>query len=177
MNGRALTARDGGGALYGQQIKLNNMKRLTLLVVIAWVGLLSYKESPKALYNEVKRDMIEEGYVFPKLWYEDIQYFWDKPNFYGLNPSMGSLASNVTILVNYNAWKSMNKTQKKLLILHEMIHSLGKDGNQYHCRKHDCVMSPHSIDYWKNKDYEQTLKTTLLHHNLLGSSNNIIIRF
>ena len=84
--------------------------------------ILQYKETPKAIYNDVKQDMVDQGYQFPKLWYEDIRFFYAEDNFYGINVSMGSYSSNITILVNYHAWVKMNKTQKKLLILHEMIH-------------------------------------------------------
>ena len=151
------------------------MKQLTLLVLIVWAVLLSYKESLPSLYDEVKQDMIEQGYHFGKIWYEDIKFFSDHPNFYGINVSMGSHASNITILINYNAWVKMNKTQKKLLILHEMIHSIGGE-KKYHCSETECIMSPHSIDYWKNADYEKTLRRSMLHHHLLLPSRITILR-
>ena len=151
------------------------MKQITLFVIILWIGLLSYKESLPSLYDEVKQDIEAQGYSFPKIWYEDIRFFSDHPNLYGLNPSMGSYTSNITILINYNAWVKMNKTQKKLLILHEMIHSIGGN-HKYHCNEELCIMSPHSIDYWKDADYEKTLRRSMLHHYLLLPSRIIILR-
>ena len=153
------------------------MKNLTLVVLVAFTAILSYKISLPGLYQEVKQDMINEGYTFPKIWYEDIVFFWDSPNFYGLNPSMGSYTKNITIMVNYNAWIKMNKTQKKLLILHEMVHSLGEHGFERHCRANGCVMAPARIDKYKNANYKKVLRNTMLHHNLIGKSSITIFRF
>ena len=153
------------------------MKHLTLFVLITFSVILTYKESPKGLYQEVKQDMEEQGYVFPYLWYEDIQFFNDRPNLYGINPSMGSIASNITILINYNAWVKMNKTQKKLLILHEMIHSVGKGDHAYHCYDYKCIMRPQNIERWRNENYKEVLKYTMQHHNLYGKVGNPFLGF
>ena len=153
------------------------MKHLTIITLALFALLLTYKISLPSTYQEVKQDMIAQGYKFPKLWFEHIEFFWDSDNFYGMNPSMGSYTSNVTILINYNAWIKMNKVQRKLLILHEMIHSLGKDGFEHHCSAVGCVMSPASIDVYRNADYEKILRNTMLHHNLIGKSSITLFRF
>ena len=153
------------------------MKNLTLSVLIAFAVLLTYKESPKGIYQQVKHDMEQEGYAFPYLWYEDIKFFNDRPNLYGVNPSMGSIASNITILVNYNAWIKMNKTQKKLLILHEIIHSVGAGDMKYHCYNYNCIMKPQNIEKWKNANYDEVLKYTMQHHNLYGKVRRNPFRF
>ena len=152
------------------------MKHLTLGVLIALSVILTYKDSPKGIYEQVKHDMEQEGYAFPYLWYEDIQFFNDRPNLYGLNPSMGSIASNITILVNYNAWVKMNKTQKKLLILHEMIHSIGGE-HKYHCYNYNCIMRPQNIEKWRNANYKEVLKYSMQHHNLYGKVGNPFLGF
>ena len=152
------------------------MKQLTLFVLVAWTVLLSHKESLPSLYDEVKQDITEQGYSFSKIWYEDIRFFSDHPNFYGMNPSMGSLTTNITILINYNAWVKMNKTQKKLLILHEMIHSIGGD-YKYHCDDHKCIMSSGSINKWKDVDYDKVLKYTMQHHHLLLPDRIYYLRY
>ena len=151
------------------------MKHLTLGVLIAFAVLLTWKISLTSTYYEVKQDLQRSGYHFPKLWYEHIGFFNAKDNFYGVNVSMGSHASNITILINYHAWVKMNKTQRKILILHELVHSIGSDGNQYHCNDYGCIMRPQSIEKWRNADYEQVLKNTMLHHNLY--SERIILPF
>ena len=153
------------------------MRTATLLVLAAFSFLLTYKISLRSTYNEVKQDMVDQGYQFPKLWYEHIGFFWDSDNFYGINVSMGSHASNITILINHNAWIKMNKTQRKILIAHELIHSLGKNGYEHHCREELCIMSPHSINYWKNADYDKTLRRSMQHHHLLLPSGITILRY
>ena len=151
------------------------MKQITIGVWIALAVILTNKISLQHTYQEVKQDIENEGYDFGYIWYEDVS-FGDIGRAYGMNPSMGALVSNITILVNYEEWLQMNKTQRKLLLLHEIIHSVGKE-YKYHCSDRDCIMSSGHIDRWKNADFKEVMRYTLQHHHLLEQDRKFVLRF
>ena len=156
------------------------MRRITLLVFVALAVLLTYKQTPDYIYKEVKKDIVRKGYEFPYLWYEDIIFSTKIKTIgrsvYGMNPSMGAYASNITILINPIEWKKMNTTQRKLLVLHEIIHSIGGE-KKFHCLDRSCIMSSGYIGKWKDKNYEEVLEHTMQHHDLFKQDRSIVFRF
>jgi len=137
------------------------MKYITLGVFILLSVVLTYQDSPQGVLRTVRSDLRERG-IDPKVWDSHIMYFYSRPSFYGISLSMGAYAKSIHIGVNWVAWRSMTRRQKKALVAHELTHCIGVD--QYHCYKRSCIMSGGDISKWNKVPYETMLDTLIKHH-------------
>lgn len=138
------------------------MKHVTLIVWIAFAILLSVQNRPIDIYNEVKADVEAKGRKIPWQWHESVELTSLRPKLYGISLDMGAHANSVNILINRNEWNKMTKKEKKMLLLHEGMHSWFETR---HCfALWHCVMSSGSIKIWGKMDYDKILTQTLDHH-------------
>ena len=133
--------------------------RTTLVMLIAWVCILTYKESPKGVYNGIKHDLKENQVMVPFQYSEVIKF----AKIYPLGISLDMSTFNnayVNIIIDYDQWKRLSKDNKKKLLLHESMHSMF---NITHCYHDKCVMYP-SLKRNKNVSYNVLLRNSIDNH-------------
>ena len=137
------------------------MKQLTLAVLIIFTAVLTYQHnSPNAIYKRVKNQLDSQGVWIPQQMSEQIVFTPLPGNIYGMSLDMGAYAYNVVhIGINPKWWDKLTYPQKRILILHEMLHSIW---NIKHCKKEECSMSAGNIRRFT--DWNETKEITLKHH-------------
>ena len=137
------------------------MKQLTLAVLIIFTAVLTYQHnSPNAIYKRVKHEIESEGYYIPRQISEKIVFTPLPGPIYGMSLDMGAYAYNtVHIGINPIWWKTMNYHHRKILIFHEMLHSIW---GIKHCKKKECSMSGGDIKRFT--DWNESKEITIKHH-------------
>ena len=137
------------------------MRKLLILLAIPCV--FTFTVPPEAVYKLLKHDLKGIGVSVPEQDIEVLAYADMPSRVYGYSGDMGAHSNRtVCILINRNLWEEMSFKQKKLLILHESMHSLWE---YKHCTNQRCVMStPANMSKWDSIAYDQVLIESIYHH-------------
>ena len=139
-----------------------------VLILAAWVLTILYSQSPQYILSVVQSDMDRLGVKRPQHISQTITMAPMRPSVYAFNGTMNAHANRVAlyIVVNSKTWHNLNTTQKKLLVLHEYLHS-GMYEDIYHCYDRRSIMSSPNLRKIKADEYDKWLVNTLKYHDLI----------
>lgn len=134
------------------------MKYLIPIVFALLAFNLSYKESPRGVYSTVKTQLEENNVEISEQWSEIIRSHPMRRGLYAVSLDMGALGGEfaVHILVNQQKWRTLTHHQKKILMLHEMLHSLFEVKHDYYDQR--SIMSSGKITKWDNYTFDEVLQ-------------------
>jgi len=137
------------------------MKYLPIVVFVLLSVVLTYQESPTGVLEQVKMELLKEGIELRPQWDERIISKPLREGLYGISLDMNAYARSVNIMINSRYWRVLTHSQKKLLVLHELMHS---GWNIHHCYERGCVMASPRLMQLKKEHYDSIFKTTIEHH-------------
>ena len=150
------------------------MKKVIVIIamIVAVFAMDHFNNSPQGIYNEVKREVMALGVDVPfrdidKIIFKDL----GDPYLYGYSADMGAYAGEKTstiIYINTQTWDELSRHEKKILLLHEWMHS---EWTAYHCYNTRCVMGK-SFETMNTMTWEEVLLESLEHHNIYYAGSN-----